>query len=184
MARQIISPGEGQKSYLWPSMASQLPHPQWPSWRAGHERPNNHLAPPLAGALPQGSSKSDRVDLREGSHRSLTAAGAASAALLLVHPSGGIQGASPPWRPLVVINLNNKNNILLHYMYRNGTSPAPINQRNHSTQTAQDRESERCCPTATAGATADSCMPTPVGGIWGAERPGEKEETSGESEGH
>ena len=30
MARQIISPGEGQKSYLWPSMARQLPHPQWP----------------------------------------------------------------------------------------------------------------------------------------------------------
>ena len=30
MARQIISPGEGQKSYLWPTMARQLPHPQWP----------------------------------------------------------------------------------------------------------------------------------------------------------
>ena len=30
MARQISSPGEGQKSCLWPSMARQLPHPQWP----------------------------------------------------------------------------------------------------------------------------------------------------------
>ena len=31
-------------------------------------------------------------------------------ALLPVHPGGGIQGAFPPWRPLVVINDNNNNN--------------------------------------------------------------------------
>ena len=30
-------------------------------------------------------------------------------ALLPVHPGGGIQGAFPPWRLLVVINDNNNN---------------------------------------------------------------------------
>ena len=48
--------------------------------------------------------------LREGSPRGLTAVGAASVALLPAHPSGGIQGAFPPWRPSVVIISNNNNN--------------------------------------------------------------------------
>ena len=60
--------------------------------------------------MPQGTSKSDRVSLGEGIRRGLKAAGAASAALLPIHPGGGIQGAFPPWRPLVVINDNNNNN--------------------------------------------------------------------------
>ena len=55
----------------------------------------------------QETSKSDRVSLREGSRLGLAAVGAASVALLPVHPGGGNQGAFPPWGPLVVINDNN-----------------------------------------------------------------------------
>ena len=61
----------------------------------------------------QETSKSDRVSLREGSRLGLTAVGAASVALLPVHHGGGIQGAFPPWRPLVVINDNNNNTIMM-----------------------------------------------------------------------
>ena len=46
--------------------------------------------------------------LREGSHRGLTATVFLHPnALLPVHPGGGIQGAFPLWRPLVVISNNN-----------------------------------------------------------------------------
>ena len=62
--------------------------------------------------LLQETSKSDRVSLREGSRLGLTAVGAASVALLPVHPGGGIQGAFPPWRPLVVTNDNNNRQAL------------------------------------------------------------------------
>ena len=68
----------------------------------------------------QETSKSDRVSLREGSRLGLTAVGAASVALLPVHPGGGIQGAFPPWRPLVVINDNNNNNSSLTTNQREG----------------------------------------------------------------
>ena len=61
--------------------------------------------------LPLGTSKSDRVSLREGSHRGLTVTVFLHPnALLPVHPGGGIQGAFPLWRPPVVISNNNNNN--------------------------------------------------------------------------
>ena len=61
--------------------------------------------------LPLGTSKSDRVSLREGSHRGLTVTVFLHPnALLPVHPGGGTQGAFPLWRPPVVISNNNNNN--------------------------------------------------------------------------
>ena len=56
-------------------------------------RPNSWSSTPL----PLGTSKSDRVSPREGSHRGLTATVFLHPnALLPVHPGGGTQGAFPP----------------------------------------------------------------------------------------